>query len=423
MVRRNTILAAVLLLQLVWLGSRAIQAPPTSGSAARGLLLAELVPAEVLRLEIVSGSGSEKQVVVERDGEASAWRVSDLFDYAADGDKVDEALRDLAGLEIASVVSSTAHHHVDFKVAESEFEKRIRLEAGDETVELIFGSTGPAGTIHVRRAGEDTVYAVRGYSSWRFSERTKDWIDKVYFTAPRERIAHVTITVANDQAKETTSFSLERAGEESWVLLGAGGTRSPAESDKVDSVLRAMSRVSLSELVGRIDDEDVAFGDPVAVIHLGLVAPSVVPETGSAGQPDELDEPDAELEAGEPEEADTPPIEIEETLTLRVALAPGESDRYWIHADGSDFVAEVARWTVRELLDAVVEDFQAPVVETEDADNFDETDDTREENAESEDGETGVGDTRESEERSTTWGARSVETRSNESFSTTGSIP
>ncbi len=34
-------------------------------------------------------------------------------------------------------------------------------------------------------------------------------------------------------------------------------------------------------------------------------------------------------------------------------------------ADGSEFVAEVARWTIRELLDAVVKDFQAPELEAE----------------------------------------------------------
>ncbi|MFB3118021.1 MAG: DUF4340 domain-containing protein, partial [Myxococcota bacterium] len=189
MARRNAILAAVLLLQLVWLGVRAFQAPPPPASAARGMLLAELVPTEVLRLEIGSGSDEEQRVVVEREGEASTWNVPDLFDYPADSDKVDGALRDLAGLEIARVVSSTAHHHVAFKVAESEFEKRIRLEMAGETVELLFGSTGPAGTIHVRRVDEDAVYAVRGYSSWRFDERAEDWIDKVYFSAPHEQIA------------------------------------------------------------------------------------------------------------------------------------------------------------------------------------------------------------------------------------------
>ncbi len=59
MARRNMILAASLLLQLVWLGVRAFQAPPPSASAARGPLLAELVPAEVLRVEIESGRDSE----------------------------------------------------------------------------------------------------------------------------------------------------------------------------------------------------------------------------------------------------------------------------------------------------------------------------------------------------------------------------
>ncbi len=391
MARRNAILAAVLLLQLIWLGARVFQAPPSPGSAARGLLLAELVPAEVLRMEIGSGSDSQQRVVMEREGEASAWRVPDLFDYAADGDKVAAALRDLAGLEIASIVSSTAHHHVDFKVAESKFEKRIRLEVAGETLELLFGSTGPAGTIHVRRAGEDAVYAVRGYSSWRYGERAEDWIDQVYFSAPRERIAHVAITVADDRANETTWFSLERAANEGWVLLGAGDARAPADSDKVDSLLRAMSRVLLSELVGRIDDEDVEFGDPVAEIRLGLAAPRAALEPGDTD----------ELDAGGERISDASSVEIEETLTLRVALAPGESERYWLHAEGSEFVAEVASWTIRELLDAAVEDFHVATVEEEredapergetpevgevdDTDESDETDNTREEVAEGE---------------------------------------
>ena len=133
-----------------------------------------------------------------------------------------------------------------------------------------------------------------------------------------------------------------------------------------------MSRVSLSELVGRIDAEDLEFGDPVAEIRLGLAAPRAELETGGAA------EPDAAEEGG----ADT--FEIEETLTLGVALAPAESERYWLHAEGSEFVAEVARWTIRELLEAAVEDFQAAetdetpeIGEVDDTDDFDETDDTR----------------------------------------------
>lgn len=367
MARRNAMLVAVLLLQVIWLGVRAFQAPPPSASAARGLLLADLTLAEVLRLEIASGSDAEPRVVIEREGKASAWSVPDLFDYPADGDKVDGALRDLAGLEIASVVSSTAHHHVDFKVAESEFERRIRLDVAGERVELFFGSTGPAGTIHVRRAGEEAVYAVRGYSSWRFGERPEDWIDKIYFNAPRERIVAVAITVADEEAKETTAFSLERAGENGWVLLGAGDARVPADSNKVDSLLRAMSRVSLSELVGRIDDEDVVFGDPVAEIRLGLAPPGTGGDVG-------------ELDAEEEGRGDTSEFEVEETLFLSVALAPGESERYWLHAEGSEFVAEVRRWTIRELLDAVAEEFQAEetgeILEIGEVDNPNDSDQT-----------------------------------------------
>ncbi len=87
--------------------------------------------------------------------------------------------------------------------------------------------------------------------------------------------------------------------------------RSPAESDKVDSLLRAMSRVLLSELIGRINDEDVAFGDPVAEIRLGLAAPRAALEPGDTD----------ELDAGGERISDASSVEIEETLTLRVAPA------------------------------------------------------------------------------------------------------
>lgn len=89
---------------------------------------------------------------------------------------------------------------------------------------------------------------------------------------------------------------------------------------------------------------------------------------------------------------DTAAIEIEETRIQRVALAPGESERYWLHPEGSEFVAEVARWTIQEPLDAVVEDFQASeeeapdetpeAVEVADLDGSDETDNAREDDAE-----------------------------------------
>ena len=45
---------------------------------------------------------------------------------------------------------------------------------------------------------------------------------------------------------------------------------------------------------------------------------------------------------------------------MRVALAPGEADRYWLHTDASEFVAEVDRWAIDQLLDAEAEHFRAP---------------------------------------------------------------
>ncbi len=164
----------------------------------------------------------------------------------------------------------------------------------------------------------------------------------------------------------------------------------------------------IDEALGRIDQDgygecDVAFGDPVAEIRLGLAASLPATEPGAQAAEkfgmDRAQDGVADADEVGEEAAPSPTasdgaaaVEIEETRILRVALAPGESDRYWLHADGSEFVAEVARWTIRELLDAVVEDFQAgekeetdetpEAVEVDDTDDSDETDDTRKDDAE-----------------------------------------
>ena len=178
--RGNLILGALLLGQLTLVGFRSLGGEDSTQGIERGLLIEGIKTDDLTRILIESGSDDKEAVTVERSTTDEDWHVVEASDYPADTSKLGSTLRELAGLEIADVVSSTSHHHVDLKVADSEFEKRVTLESGDEKVELLFGTSGRAGSVHVRRADQDTVYAVRDYSSWRLSTRPDAWIDKSY---------------------------------------------------------------------------------------------------------------------------------------------------------------------------------------------------------------------------------------------------
>jgi hypothetical protein len=319
MTRTNQILIALLVLQGAFLALRGLSSEP-EGAFQRGPLIVgiERDQVETIRVE---GPEDDERATLEKAGDG--WAVSESAGYPADPTKVDEVLRELFGLEVADLVSTTRNHHVDLKVSEKDFQRKLILEGGGGSVELYFGTSGRAGSTHARRAGDDEVYAVRDFSSWKLGSRPDGWVEREYLTVDREQIISVDYV---------GRFRLDRSAT-GWTLTGADGVAETAKADEVDKVLDKLETVRLSEVVGPASVHPLSEGAVEVRLGLGSLPPP----------PAEGDEP-----------TEASPV-IREERVLRIAPMADDENNFLLHVDGKSHVVQVGSWAMKPVLEASVQ--------------------------------------------------------------------
>lgn len=328
MTRLNIVLAVSF---KVLLGIAIAQAVLGRGTEALppGPFLEGLSTAAIEQLVI---DGGEDQVTLTRSGDE--WIVKEAGAYPADGEKVDQALHDLVALSARELVSSSDRHHVDLEIADEDFNRRVRITTRDGVRALYVGKSGRGGTAHVRRGGEDEVYAARDFSPYKLNARAASWLDRVVFEADKERIAE--LSVRNPEG----SFHLQRDTQDSWRLAGEVGE---PDGKEIDKLLAKVATVRLQDVAGKAGE--VELGEAVAEVEV-LVAntslPLSLPMTGEDGAP--LPYP----MAPEPPQG--------ERHVLRIAPKPGEDNTYLLRVDDQPYVVEVGQWAVKPLLETSASD-------------------------------------------------------------------
>ncbi len=174
-----------------------------SGEVAEGTPLLAFTPGDVDRVLIQDGDG--EQVELRKRGET--WILPDLHDFPADGNTLERLLDKLAGLEKGWPVATTAAAHQRFKVSAGEFERKITLARGEETLAELYVGTSPGlRQVHVRRPDEQAVYAVN-FSVFEAPAGLNDWIEKRVLQVQRDDLARI----------ELPDFTLERT-DSGWRL-------------------------------------------------------------------------------------------------------------------------------------------------------------------------------------------------------------
>ena len=141
----------IVLLQLVGgRGDEAVQAGP---------FLDGLSVAAVQEMTLSDGDSA---VTLRRT--ATGWGVVENDLYPASADKTGELLQELVAISTREMISRSSAHHVDLEVAEAAFNRRVRVEAGEQTHTIYVGKAGPGGSTYVRREGEDDVFSVSDFS-------------------------------------------------------------------------------------------------------------------------------------------------------------------------------------------------------------------------------------------------------------------
>ena len=182
--KRSMLVLVLILIGLAVVAYLVLQKPgeqSTSGTLEQTLVTYD--SAAVDRLEVVGTSGS---VTLAR--EAGTWMVTSPLRYRADLSAVTQAIGKGRSIALKSVVSSNPQKQGLFQVDSLGTLVRV-YERGTESAAFRIGKAGPNfSETYVRREGSNDVYLAEGVLTYLFNRRTRDWRDKVIFSASRDSI-------------------------------------------------------------------------------------------------------------------------------------------------------------------------------------------------------------------------------------------
>jgi hypothetical protein len=241
-----------------------------------GLLLAQLVLAVAVNLtgdEYGAFESREKLLAFDRqavnglrieDGEQHVrlllkdgkWQLPEDEGFPADGQRVDGLLDKLAALDKGWPVATTGTAARRFKVADEQFERKLTLLAGDESlVELYVGTSPGFRKVHVRPAGADEIFAV-AFNTWEASAKPDDWIDKDILK----------LDVGKVQRIELPELVLQRDGDAMQVADLA--EQEEANTEEIDSLLSKLAGLRIQSLLGHEAKPEYQQDTPVLEIKL-----------------------------------------------------------------------------------------------------------------------------------------------------------
>ena len=248
--RFNQILIAALLVQAIIAGGIFFgNQPPAAEQLRTALLSAD--KNEVDRITIDEGDGKQT-VLTKADG---IWLLPDYHQLPADNSKVDGILARLEATSSGWPVATTASGRDRFKVADDSFQKKVTLSKGDDDLQTLYLGTSPGfRQLHIRRSGEDQVYAVK-LNSYDFPSQHSSWLDKTLLQPEADIVS-----------LKGPDFAFNRLGDD-WQLIEGEGE---AVNDEVDKLIRTLTRLSVHGV------EDVSVDDSEYELSISAAGDSYI---------------------------------------------------------------------------------------------------------------------------------------------------
>lgn len=254
--KRNLILLALLLLQgaliaFVYLGGREKSGPLPA-------LFPGLEPSAVQGLRIVDREGGATVLGKGEEG----WLIISADGLPADPARVGRVLEQLAGMRGDRLVARNRESHGRFLVGENRYDRLLTLTMADGSEKRLYLGSSPAyKSTHVRLEGEDLVYLLNNFASWEIPQDVSSWWLADYIDLADQDLQEVRLV------NPVGGLVLVRDDDGAWRAgeLGAGPNLDPA---RVQEFIDAARHISLSEYLGREEQEEYGLTSPRALLTL-----------------------------------------------------------------------------------------------------------------------------------------------------------
>jgi hypothetical protein len=257
MKRHNQILAAVLVLQIA-VTVLVLWPRPARSEGESQPFFGDLQAQDIRAISISDTADQTTRLARADDG----WVLSEIDDYPAQTESVEELLEKLLAIETNRLVTNTEASHRRLRVASDEFERCIDLETtSGDSYTLYLGSSPSYGLIHVRLEGQNETYQTDEVTSWEASASVASWIDNLYINIPTEDITSLTLKNANGEWE----FYVDREGN--WDLTGLGRTEE-LDTSAVTTLVNRAASLSILRPLGVEEQESYGLDEPLASVSI-----------------------------------------------------------------------------------------------------------------------------------------------------------
>jgi Domain of unknown function (DUF4340) len=344
LVKANLIMLGLLLVQAI-----VIVALPKEGASAKaadddtavaGRQPYSSVQAKDARaVTITSGDGKVVKLsggaAKEGDKDVTTWVLANRDGFPARAADVEKIIDAVKKITLSRVITRQEKRYARLKVADGVMHARVQIAGeGGRTLSDFRLGEGDFNSVHLRIEGDPAVYEATGVSTWEFPVAVSGLVDTSFLDLPADQVVKVRVSHAAEmfdvvkEAPESRPESqpasrgtdtgpatrgTETKPEPRWV---SGGKT--LDKTKVDSWIRALTRVSLGDPIGKEKKPEYGFEKPTATVVLTMA-------------------------------------DGKET-TIVVGAERKEEHDYYLTATGKDFVVTVASWSATDQFQKKLKD-------------------------------------------------------------------
>lgn len=216
----------------------------------------------------LEGPDGEKVTLARKD---KSWLMPDLDDFPANNNRVEQLIQQLGGLRSSTPVATSKSARDRFKVSEEQFERRITLSQGDNTIaRLYLGSSPSMHYIYARNAASDAIYAVKA-AAYDVPVKASDWEDRSVLTFSKSSITTMDINglhiVHRASDKESDKAANGSSQTPQWQASGLPEGKQLKESS-VDKLAGLLAGLQFEKVLGREAKDEYGMKEPVLELSL-----------------------------------------------------------------------------------------------------------------------------------------------------------
>jgi hypothetical protein len=213
---------------------------------------------KVTKLEIKNGD--KPTTVLEKRGDK--WFVAQPVDYPANFTNVKSLLDNLKEVKTKEAVDQSAAAYAEYGLDDAKAVHVVAYKGGEKAFDGYFGKSGGRGQM-ARKAGQDGVYSISGYSAFYYTRELKNWRDNEIVKFDEGAATRV------DIKNENGDYAFKKDGD-TWTATLKNAKIDRFDEAKVKDMIRAFKALNADDFADNKPDAETGLDKPAALVTITL---------------------------------------------------------------------------------------------------------------------------------------------------------